>query len=107
MTIGFTETAAKYVRHYLALRGKGLGVRLVVQPAECSGMAYHLEFVDQSDKADVVFSSYGEQIFVDPRSLLYVEGTVIDYQTEGDEEGFRIHNPNITHECGCGGSFQV
>lgn len=107
MALSFTEIAAQYVRHYLALRGTGLGVRLVVQPAACSGIGYHLEFVDNADPADVVFESHGERIFVDPKTLAYVDGTVIDYQTEGEEEGFQIHNPNITHECGCGGSFEV
>ncbi len=107
MTLSLTEVAAQYVRHYLTLRGTGLGVRLVVQTAECSGMGYHLEFVDQADPHDVVFESHGERIFVDPRSLVHVDGTVIDYQTSREEEGFKVHNPNVTHECGCGGSFQV
>lgn len=107
MTLSLTEVAAQYVRHYLTLRGTGLGVRLVAQTAECSGMGYHLEFVDQADPHDVVFESHGERIFVDPRSLVYVDGTVIDYQTSREEEGFEVHNPNVTHECGCGGSFQV
>ena len=107
MSLSFTEIAARYVRHYLALRGNGLGVRLVVQPADCAGMAYHLEFVDQAEPHDVVFESHGERIYVDPKALAYVDGTVIDYSRDGSEEGFQIHNPNVTHECGCGESFQV
>jgi iron-sulfur cluster assembly protein len=107
MALFFTEIAAHQVQHYLTLRGQGLGVRLAVQTTECGDLDYQLEFVDQAQEYDLVFESHGARIYIDPKSLMDVDGTTIDFSMEGSDQGFRVHNPNITHQCGCGGSFQA
>jgi len=107
MALGFTELAAQQVQHFLTLRGQGLGVRLVVQQTECAGLDYYLEFVDAPQVHDLVFESHGARIFIDPKSMLQVEGATIDFACNNGEAGFRVHNPNVTHQCHCGDSFQT
>jgi iron-sulfur cluster assembly protein len=107
MAITLTDNAAERVRKFMAQRGKGVGLRLGVKTSGCSGMAYVLEFVDDIDPEDQVFESKGVKVIVDPKSLLYLDGTELDYGKEGLNEGFRFDNPNVKDQCGCGESFTV
>jgi iron-sulfur cluster assembly protein len=66
-----------------------------------------LEFVDQTDEHDLVFESNGAKVVVDPKSLVYIDGTEIDYTKKGLNEGFEFINPNVKNSCGCGESFNV
>jgi iron-sulfur cluster assembly protein len=107
MPITMTESAADRVRNFLESRGKGIGVRLGVKTSGCSGMAYVIEFVDELEESDVVFEDHGLKVIVDKKSLVYLEGTELDYAKEGLNEGFKFNNPNAANECGCGESFTV
>ncbi len=107
MAITLTETAAARVKEFLASRGKGIGLRLGVRTTGCSGMAYVLEFADEVAPEDQVFESNGVKVIVDPKSLLYLDGTELDYGKEGLNEGFKFNNPNVKDTCGCGESFSV
>jgi iron-sulfur cluster assembly protein len=107
MALSFSKAAAQEMQKYLANRGGGLGIRLMVETSECDGMSYRLEFVDKADEYDHMYESHGANIYVDPKSLVYVDGTEIGYSTDGDEGGFAINNPNAKNQCGCGGSFYV
>lgn len=107
MAITITASAANRVQKYLANRGKGIGVRLGVKTAGCSGMSYTLEFVDEAHPEDVVFESHDVKIVIDPKSLTYMDGTELDFSKEGLNEGFKFNNPNVKDECGCGESFAV
>jgi iron-sulfur cluster assembly protein len=107
MGVTLSESAAKHVSSFIAKRGKGIGIRLGVKTSGCSGMAYKLEFADQSEPDDVIFESHGLKVLVDPKSLPYIEGTELDYTREGLNEGFKFNNPNVKDQCGCGESFQV
>lgn len=107
MAVSATENAALRVQTFLAKRGKGLGLRLGVKTTGCSGLAYKIEFVDQSKEDDQMFESNGIKIFVDAKSLQFLDGTVLDYTREGIQEGFKFTNPNVKDECGCGESFTV
>jgi len=107
MAISMTEAAAKHVRRSLEGRGKGEGIRLGVRTTGCSGLAYVLEFVDEVAAEDLVFESFGVKVFVDPKSLTYLDGTELDFTREGLNEGFKFNNPNVRGECGCGESFNV
>jgi iron-sulfur cluster assembly protein len=102
-----TEPAANHVASFLANRGKGLGLRLGVKTSGCSGMAYVLEFVDVLNDDDEVFTDKGVNIIVDKKSLVYLNGTELDFVKEGLNEGFEFNNPNTDGECGCGESFSV
>lgn len=97
--ITLTENAAKHINDYLAKRGKGLGVRLGVKTSARSGMAYNLEFVDEADGDDLIFEGHGARIYIDPKSLVYPDGTQVDYTKEGLQEGFKFENPNVKDSC--------
>lgn len=105
--ITLTENAAQRVNGFLENRGKGLGLRLGVKTTGCSGMAYVIEFVDEQDESDSVFESNGVKVFVDPKSLIYIDGTEVDFVKQGLNEGFEFKNPNAKDECGCGESFTL
>ena len=107
MGVSLTENAAEHVNAYLQSRGKGVGIRLAVKTTGCSGLMYVLEPVDEVQPEDVRFSSQGVEVFVDPKSLIYVDGTEMDYVKQGLNEGFEFKNPNVKDECGCGESFTV
>ncbi len=105
MGISLTPSAAEHVSRFLENRGKGIGLRLGVRTSGCSGMAYVLEFADELQEGDRVFEDKGVKVIVDPKSLIYLEGTELDYTREGLNEGFKFNNPNARNECGCGESF--
>ena len=107
MAITLTQAAADRMSTFLANRGKGVGVRLGVKTSGCSGMAYVMEFVDDINDDDEVFEERGVKVIIDPKSLLYLDGTEVDYGKEGLNEGFKFNNPNAKNECGCGESFTV
>jgi iron-sulfur cluster assembly protein len=107
MAVTLSESAARHVAGFIARRGKGLGLRVGVRTTGCSGLAYKLEYADAIDPADMQFESHGVTVFVDPKSLPYIDGTELDFAREGLNEGFRFNNPNVAAECGCGESFTV
>ena len=107
MSVTLTETAARHVSKYLGDRGRGVGVRLGVKTSGCSGLAYKLEYADQIAPEDQVFESHGVKILIDPQSLSYLDGTVLDFVREGLQQGFKFSNPNERDRCGCGESFRV
>jgi len=107
MAVTMTERAAQHVSSFLARRGKGIGVRLGVRTTGCSGMAYKLEYADAAEAEDEAFESHGVKIFVDPKSLVYLDGTELDFVREGLNEGFKFNNPQEKDRCGCGESFRV
>ena len=107
MAITLTEAAARHVNRYLTRRGKGLGVRLGVKTTGCSGLAYKLEYVHESEPEDIVFENHGVKWLIDPKSLAYIDGTELDFVREGLNEGFKFNDPNGRDRCGCVESFRV
>jgi len=107
MAIQLTDVAANRVLEFIEGRGKGIGLRLGVKTTGCSGMAYVIEFVDDIQADDSVFESNGVKIVVDAKSLIFIDGTEVDFSKEGLNEGFQFKNPNAKDECGCGESFTV
>ena len=107
MAISLTSEAAEHVGRQLAGRGSGEGIRIGAKTSGCSGLAYVLEFVDQPEPEDAAFETDGVKIFVDPKSLVYLDGTVVDFAREGLNEGLEFRKPNVAGECGCGESFTV
>ena len=107
--ISLTPLAAEKVQHYLERRGQGQGIRLGVRTTGCSGLAYFLEYVDvePSKQDSVLFESNGVKIWVDGKSLPYIDGMEMDWVKQGLNEGFDFVNPNEKNRCGCGESFTV
>jgi iron-sulfur cluster assembly protein len=102
-----TEPAAKKIQSMLSRRGSGVGIRLGVKTTGCSGLAYVLEYVDTPQAGDEQYECAGCQIFVDPKSGVYLQGLTVDYVRKGLQEGFEFLNPNERDRCGCGESFRV
>ena len=107
MAITLTTAAAERVINFLEKRGKGVGLRLAVKTTGCSGMAYVMEYADAVEDDDVIFEDHNVKILVNPKSLVYLDGTELDYGKEGLNEGFQFKNPNVKDECGCGESFNI
>jgi iron-sulfur cluster assembly protein len=105
--IKVSDAAAQRVKTFLHNRGSGLGLRLGVKTTGCSGLAYVLEFVDELNEDDTVFDENGIKVIIDGKSLVYLDGTQLDFAKEGLNEGFQFTNPNANGECGCGESFNV
>jgi iron-sulfur cluster assembly protein len=106
MNVTLTENAAKRVHAFLAKR-ECIGLRLAVKTSGCSGMAYAIEFADTAAQDDVRLESHGITLLVDPKSLVYLDGTELDFVREGLNEGFKFNNPNVKNQCGCGESFAI
>lgn len=107
MAVTMTAAAAERVKTFLANRGAGFGLRLGVKTTGCSGLAYVLEFVDAPNDDDQVFNVDDINVVIDGKSIVYLDGTELDFVKEGLNEGFKFTNPNAKGECGCGESFNV
>lgn len=107
MGVTFTDRAAEHIRGFLDKRGKGIGLRLAVKTTGCSGLAYVLEFADEVAANDEVFEDNNVTVVIDKKSLVFLDGTELDYTREGLNEGFKFKNPNVKDECGCGESFTI
>ncbi|MEX1666406.1 iron-sulfur cluster assembly protein IscA [Zhongshania arctica] len=107
MPISVSSAAASHIKRQMLGRGRGLGIRIGVRTSGCSGMAYVLEFVDESQAEDQVFERDGASVYIDPKSMVYLDGTELDFVKEGLNEGLKFNNPNVSAECGCGESFTV
>jgi iron-sulfur cluster assembly protein len=83
------------------------GLRVAVQPGGCSGFKYSLLIEDKPAEDDTVLAQEGFQVFVDPFSLQYLSGIIVDYTTSMQGSGFTFKNPNATGGCGCGSSFSA
>ena len=105
--ISLTPLAADKVRQSLERRKKGYGIKVGVKTTGCSGLAYVLEFVDHPNDHDIVVEQGNFNVYVDPKSSVYLTGMTIDYQKKGLNEGFEFINPLEKDRCGCGESFRV
>lgn len=106
--VALTEAARREVARLLETEGnEGMGLRLEVQGGGCSGLSYKTDFTRQEPGDNVVVFPEGFRVFVDPKSLLYLKGVVVDYQGGISGRGFVFTNPNAENTCGCGESFSV
>ena len=106
MTI--STTAREQVKNLIQKRGKETtGVRISIRTRGCSGLSYTLEFVDTAIAFDEVIDCETFKIFIDPKAVMFLLGTQMDYQETDLEKGFTFQNPNEKGRCGCGESFHV
>ncbi|HJU19183.1 MAG TPA: iron-sulfur cluster assembly accessory protein [Stellaceae bacterium] len=103
-----TEAAARRIEALIAKRGKpAIGVRIGVRARGCSGLSYTLEYADEKGKYDEVVEDKGVRVLVDPKAILFILGTEMDYVEDKLQSGFVFRNPNEKGRCGCGESFHV
>ena len=106
--IVLTPKAVEMAKKALERRGTpSAGLRLGVRGGGCSGVSYAIEFSDKVRPQDHVFEFDGLKVIVDPKSLVYLRGSVLDYEVKLMEHGFKFRNPNMKSGCGCGESFTV
>ncbi len=106
--VTLTQRAAKQVKEIIANEAldSNLYLRVAVEGGGCSGLSYKLG-LDHRVEEDVVFESFGIEVIVDPKHVMYLEGIEIDYPDGLDARGFTFDNPNAAESCGCGTSFAI
>ena len=106
-TLEITEVAARAIGRYLDEHGApaGAGLRIGVRGGGCSGLSYFLDAENAPAERDRVIEVHGIRVFVDPKSMLYLQGTTLDFVTGLMESGFKFINPRASRSCGCGESF--
>jgi iron-sulfur cluster assembly protein len=105
-----SETAAKEIRTIVdqqELDPNKVRLRVGVKGGGCSGFSYVLDLTESQKEHDEEFDQHGIKVICDPKSLLYLSGTTIDFRQELDQRGFVFNNPNASTSCGCGSSFAV
>ena len=108
MLLEITEKAAEKIQAIAQKQGKsGTPLRIQVVGGGCSGLSYQFGFADTVEAKDKKFEQFGVQVVADPRTLLYVAGSVLDYEQTLMKSGFKVRNPNATVSCSCGESFGV
>ena len=107
MAITLTESAAKQIQYQLAKHGKGIALRIGVKKVGCSGLAHTFDIADEIRAGDHTFESHNACVVLDDASLAVLDGSRIDFVTEGLKQLFKFDNPNVESECGCGESFNV
>lgn len=106
--IRLSDAAIQQVRQFIEKQGHGIGLRLSITTTGCSGYAYVLDLIDESQAGDLQSQVTDDiAVYVDPKAIDLVRGTEIDYVKEGINYRFTYHNPNQKGVCGCGESFAV
>lgn len=108
--ISVTETAATEAIELMENEGLDTtesGLRLFVQQGGCAGLSYGMRFENEPDEEDTIFTHHDLRVFVDPASMRYIGGSVLDYEGGLQGAGFTVDNPNVVSECGCGESFRT
>ena len=106
--MSLTERAGEQVKILLTKRDNpATAIRIGVKSGGCSGLKYFIEYADEKGKYDEVIQDKGVTIFIDPKALMYLIGTEMDYISEQFKSGFTFTNPNEKGKCGCGSSFNV
>jgi iron-sulfur cluster assembly protein len=106
--IQVTDKAVAHIRSAMTKENMSLasgGLRLGVQGGGCSGMSYVIRFETQPHERDRIFEFDDVRVFIDPKSLIYLNGMTLDYEETLMRQGFVFNNPNATKSCGCGTSF--
>ena len=106
--LSITDAAAMQVQALLDGRGKpSAGIKIGVKTAGCNGLSYAIEYADEVGKFDEVVEVKGVKVLIDPKAIMFIIGTEMDYKEDKLESGFVFTNPNEKGRCGCGESFHV
>jgi iron-sulfur cluster assembly accessory protein len=105
--VRLTESAGKKVRALVARENQGEFLRIAITGGGCNGLSYKLRFAREAKRGDILVRSAGVPVLVDPRTALYLKGTMLDYSTQLIAGGFKFSNPNAKASCSCGESFSV
>lgn len=107
MAIILTEAAAKQINAQVAKHGSGVGLRVGVKPVGCSGLTYTYDIAETLQADDQVFENFGAKLVVNAQAMSSLDGSNLDYVSEGMKKTFQFDNPNVSSTCGCGESFNL
>ncbi len=104
-----TDAAAERIKEimYNAKVNTSQGVRVNVVTGGCAGMSYEMNYIKEKAPGDEVIEDKGVKVYIDPKAIMYLLGTVMDYKKDKFSSSFVFNNPNETERCGCGESFKI
>jgi iron-sulfur cluster assembly protein len=106
--VSITDRAAAQIAQLLAKREKpSMGIKVGIRTRGCSGLSYTIEYADEIGKFDEVVEDKGVRVLIDPKAVMFLIGTEMDFVEEKFKSGFTFNNPNEKGRCGCGESFSV
>jgi iron-sulfur cluster assembly protein len=105
--VRLTLDAGAKVAALIAREQQGEFLRIAITGGGCNGLSYKLRFVPEAKRGDILVRTGGAQVIVDPKTALYLKGTVLDYSNKMVGGGFKFANPNAKASCSCGESFSV
>ena len=106
--IKLSDSAAERIKHIMSkAESSAIGVRIGVKSGGCAGMSYIMEYATNTKPNEEVIEEKGVKVFIDPKAIMYLLGTEMDYKQEKFSSQFIFKNPNETERCGCGESFKV
>ena len=106
--IKLSDNAAKRIKQIMSkAENSPIGVRVGVKSGGCAGMSYVMEYANEIKHNEEIIEEKGEKVFIDPKAIMYLLGTEMDYKKEKFSSKFVFKNPNETERCGCGESFKV
>jgi len=105
--VRLTEAAGNKVRALIVREKQGEFLRVAITGGGCNGLSYKLKFTPEPKRGDILVRTAGIAVLVDPRTALYLKGTVVEYSSQLIAGGFKFTNPNAKASCSCGESFSV
>lgn len=106
--LNITSNAAERIKSLLSQSQEPAeAIRVGVRPGGCSGMSYFIEYASEAGPADEVIEAHGVKVFIDPKAVMYIIGSEMDYAEDDYQAGFVFRNPNEAGRCGCGKSFKT
>ena len=106
--IKLSDNAANRIKEIMSgIESKSIGVRVAVKSGGCAGMSYVMEYAKEVNPTDEVIEDKGVKVLIDPKAIMYLLGTEMDYKKEKFSSQFIFKNPNETERCGCGESFKI
>ena len=106
--IKLSDNAAERIKQIMSkAENSAIGVRVGVKSGGCAGMSHVMEYANEIKPNEEVIEEKGVKVFIDPKAIMYLLGTEMDYKTEKFSSQFIFKNPNETERCGCGESFKV
>ena len=105
--ITLSESAAERIKEIISKDNNSFGVRVGVKSGGCAGMAYIMEYAKEKKPNDEMIEDKGVKVFIDPKAVMYLLGTQMDYKKDKFSSSFVFNNPNETERCGCGESFKI
>ena len=106
--IKLSDNAANRIKEIMSgIESDSVGVRVAVKSGGCAGMSYVMEYAKDINPNDEIIEDKGVKVLIDPKAIMYLLGTEMDYKKEELSSSFVFNNPNETERCGCGESFKI